>query len=118
MDAFKPFQPLTTVRVGTAGGEIVQSREGWLDLGDAKSASMHVQVFSLTGMLFLETAPSEEGPFQVVESWDTATWTDCKDITLNLLTYYSAQNPLDRFLRWRFVESGAAGVASFQMRYQ
>ena len=39
------------------------------------------------------------------------------DVTLNLMTYYSAQNPLARLLRWRFTHT-TTGKACFRIRYQ
>jgi len=39
------------------------------------------------------------------------------EVTLSLLTYFKAENVFTRFVRWRFVQSGTAGVASFEMRW-
>jgi len=113
MESFKPFQPLITVRASADEMEVIQSPSGYLDAGDATKVTVHVEIFCLAnGTLYLETTPSEEGPWQEVQSWTAA-----GDVTIDLLTYYSAEHPLARFVRWRFEASDAGAVACFQLRY-
>jgi len=112
MKSFIPFQKLCTLYLGSGGGTIVQSPVGHLDASERTSLDLHVEIFNLTGTLVLEGAVTEDGPWQVVESWTAA-----EDVTLNLMTYYSAQNALARLIRWRFSHT-TTGVACFRMRYQ
>ena len=122
MDNFKPFQSLVTLAVADAPtppppggyvGEIIQSRNGYLDLADSSSVTLHVEVLhaGTNGKLYLETAVTEEGPWLTIKDW-----TAKDDVTLQLTTYYSAQNKLARFVRWRFVGTSAVEV-TFRMRY-
>ncbi len=113
MKSFIPFQKLCTLYLGSAGGTIVQSPVAQLDASERSSLDLHVEIFNLTGTLVLEGAVTEGGPWEEVESWVTTT----ADTTLNLMTYYSAQNPLARLLRWRFSHT-TTGKACFRMRYQ
>ena len=113
MKSFIPFQKLCTLYLGSGGGTIVQSPLGHLDASERTSLDLHVEIFNLTGTLVLEGSVSEGGPWEEVESWVS---TD-DDVTLNLMTYYSAQNPLARLLRWRFSHT-TTGKACFRIRYQ
>ena len=142
MDTFIPFQSVVTLSINGTG-EIIQSRNGHLDLGEASSALVRVEILNMDdgatppghdATLFLETAVSEDGPWFPVDQWTPADFQPVVsppgpapdgplpyEMTLQLATYYSAQNLLARFLRWRFTSSAtapASGRATFRMRYQ
>ncbi len=119
MDTFAPFQKLVSLSATppSGTGEIIQSRSGYLDLADATAALVRVEIlFISNGTLNLETGNSEEGPWFVVKPYTSSP----VDETVQVATYYSAQNKLARFLRWRFVTTTAAtnGRITFRLRYQ
>ena len=133
--SFTSFQDLNTFTLGKAGGEILQSRSGHLDVADAASLAMHVEIFSLDdgGHLYLETAVAEEGPWMPLAQWSHAVDDSTppvpivQDETIQLSTYYSATYRLLRFVRWRFTYEFSVddpyaepvpGAVSFRMRYQ
>ena len=133
METFIPFQKYVTLQID-GPGEIIQSRSGHLDLADAAAVLVRVEVVNITdgaptpgtgATLFLETAVSEEGPWFPVDRWDSMVAVDLTasplpwDETLQLATYYSAQNKLARFLRWRFTTTvSETARLTFRMRYQ
>lgn len=115
MATFLPFQDLTTLSLGSSGGEVVQSRSGHLDVADVPSIALHAEVLKLDtdGNLTLETAVSEEGPWKPLKNWSATA-----DETIQLSVHYAAEYKLMRFLRWRFTRATGAGEVSFRMRYQ
>jgi hypothetical protein len=118
MESFIPFQELLTVRLGAAG-EIIQNREGYLDLVEEDSVFVRVEVFSLTAgaILSLDTAV-EDGLWVSSEQWaGILDGAKTIDETVNLKTYSSAEFPLARYLRWSFRATGAASV-TFRLTYR
>jgi len=120
MEAYIPFQELVTVRLGAAGGEVLQSREGYLDLAEHDSVFVRVEVFSLTtgATLALDTAVSDDGPFVESKVWtQIPSGANAIDEVVHLATYDDADFPLGRLLRWKFEASGAA-TATFRLSYR
>jgi len=126
MDAFVRWQQLTTVTVGSAGGDVIQSRSKWLDTLCIGKVSIHVEIFLLAGKgagasgmdFFIETSNSDEGPWTVLESWSGGASGMKVDEVLDLEAHYAAVSKLQRLVRWRVHNpAGEARKASFRLRY-
>ena len=123
MDAFVGWQRLVTVSVGTAGGQVVQTRANWLDTLVASKVSIHVEIFLLDGgggagmSFYLETANSDEGPWTVLETWTGGATGTSVDEVIDLEAHYAALCKLQRFVRWRVNNpAGAQRKVSFRLR--
>jgi len=97
-----------------AAGTIVQGHAAYLDLADANSVGVRVEVFDIdaTATLSLQTATSLEAPFVTLKSWTAAA-----DETIQLRRHYTAQYKLQRWLRWVVTTTGA-GAVCMRIRYR
>ncbi len=113
MASFRTYQRIGTVS-RSAAGSIVQASASYLDLADANSVAVRVEVFAIDAgvTLSLQTSTSLESPFVTLESWTAAV-----DETLQLRRHYTAQYPLQRWVRWVVTTTGA-GAVCMRMRYR
>jgi len=113
MPAFQTFQRIGTVS-RSAAGTVVQAHAAYLDLADASSVGVRVEVFDIdaTATLSLQTATSLEAPFVTLKSWTAAA-----DETIQLRRHYTAQYKLQRWLRWVVTTTGA-GAVCMRIRYR
>jgi hypothetical protein len=117
MDVFQPFQDLVTVVLPSTGGELVQSCLDYLDLPDATGVMLRMEIYAITGNLYLEGAVTAEGPWKVLETWTSGSTSEERNETIQLATYPTAQYLLTRYLRWRFA-NGAGATVCFRSRYK
>jgi hypothetical protein len=76
--------------------------------------SVHVEVFRITsGHLAIDGALVAEGPWTEMKSWTSAS-----DESFQLKTYYAAEYPLARFIRWRYDTSVNGSSACFRVRVE
>ena len=99
-------------RMTTIFGGATQSSKEQVDLSELSAVSVHVEIFSIGGSLILEGSLVPEGPWKQIKSWSAEV-----DESIQLRTYYAAQYPLARFVRWRYSGTAAQSVC-FRIRVE
>ena len=108
------WQPWTTLDAAASAADITQPQDNWLDVGEAPSVTVRVDVMYLTGAtLAVQIAPAAHGPWSSAASFTSAT----KSVLITSAEPYSqARNQTQRYVRW-FVDAPAGPWnACFRMR--
>jgi len=86
----------TMAGVTISGFSLTTSSEDYLDLGDTTSLEVHTHLLNIEGAtLALQTASSEEGPWESLQSYTAAT-----DASIIVNSAVSSNHELERYLRW------------------
>ena len=108
------WQPWRTIDGAASTADIVQPEDNWLDVGDAPSVTVRVDVMFLTGAtLAVQIAPAAHGPWTTANSFTSATKSS---LIMSAAPYGQTRNQNHRYVRWFIDAPASIWTACFRMR--